>query len=214
MKDRHLLVDGVPGHKGDGLFLHPLMMELGGESVSKGLELHFLWNGQRLQVAAEPGNSLVDDLSTSYWTTRASTIWKGTGASTLQPQRSAGLSPLPALATPRGGAQDRAATCPVAPGPAGTVLDADGQRELERLKGQARWSGRSWGEVLVTGMLAATRRSFKTYLQARAWARKQRPRLTSKTEWCALVKAQRVPKPSPPTPGATTASSSRDGACS
>lgn len=57
-----------------------------------------------------------------------------------------------------------------------------------------------WGLNRPAQALAATRRSFKTYLQARAWARKQRPRLTSKTEWCALVKAQGVPKDIPTDP--------------
>lgn len=58
----------------------------------------------------------------------------------------------------------------------------------------------SWGEFLGTGTLAAMRRNFKPYAKARVWARRQQPRITSKTQWYAMVKSQGVPADIPTDP--------------
>lgn len=58
----------------------------------------------------------------------------------------------------------------------------------------------SWGAFLGTGTVAATRRSFLPYGKTKAWARRQHPALTSKSDWAQLVRAGAWPLDIPTDP--------------
>lgn len=58
----------------------------------------------------------------------------------------------------------------------------------------------SWGEFLGTGTLAAMRRVFRPYEEAKAWVRGQVPAITTKAQWQDMVKRIGVPADIPTDP--------------